>query len=96
MLWGVSCQAAMAPKILNVVKFFFVGFAYDGHGPQNQLWICSRGFHVRQRFCPKYGTGVNLFLWAMPMMGMDLKISFGHAVEGFMSGSDAAQNMVRG
>ena len=30
------------------------------------------------------------------MMGIDLKISFRHAVEGFMSGSDAAQNIVRG
>ena len=28
-------------------------------------------------------------------MGMDLKISFGHALEGFMSGNDAAQNIVR-
>ena len=55
MLWGVSCPAAMAPKMLNVVKFF---------------------------------------LWAMLMMGMDLKISFGHALEGFMSSSGAAQNMV--
>ena len=29
-------------------------------------------------------------------VGMDLKIIFGHALEGFMSGRFAAQNMVRG
>ena len=82
----------------NIIRgnFFFVGYAYDGHRPQNQLWTCSRGFHIRQQCCPKYRTGENFFLCAMLMMGMDLKISFGHALEGFMSGSDAAQNMVRG
>ena len=73
-----------------------MGYAYDEHRPQNQLLSCSRGFLVWQRGCPKYGTGLNFFLWAMLMMGIDLKISFLHALEGFLSGSEAAQNMVRG
>ena len=43
---------------------------------------------------PKIWYGGKFFLWAMLMMGMDLKISFGHALEGFMFGIGAAQNMV--
>ena len=84
----------MLPKIWYGGKFFFVGYAYDGYGPQNQLWTCSRGFHVWQQCCPKYCTGLNFFLCTTLMMGLDLKISFGHALEDFLSGSDAAKNIV--
>ena len=67
MLWRVSCLAARLPKIVNRVKFFFVGYAYDRHRPQNQLLTCSRGFHVQLPCCPKYCTGLiffcGLLLW---------------------------------
>ena len=45
---------------------------------------------------PKILYGAKFFLLATLMMYMDLKISFGHALEGFLSGSDAAQNIVWG
>ena len=27
-------------------EIFFVGYAYDGHGPGNEHLTCSGGFHV--------------------------------------------------
>ena len=77
----VSCLAAMLPNIWYGGKFFFVGYAYDGHGPQNQLWTCSRGFHVRQRCCPKYGTSqkfciVPFWLVGRPSAGVLLPNNF--------------------
>ena len=70
MLQRVSCPAAMLPKILYGAKFFFVGYSYDGHGPQNQLWTCSRGFHVT-KFCI-----VPLWLVGRPSAGILLPQNF--------------------
>merc|ERR1712140_125640 len=74
---------------------FFVGYAYDGHGPGKQHFRCSGGYHVRQRWPPKLVTWLNFFLWAMLMMGMDLENSILDALGGFMSGSDGPQNVER-
>ena len=99
----------MLPKIWYGGKFFFVGYAYDGHGPQNQLWTCSRGFHVRQRCCPKYGTSqkfciVPFWLVGRPSAGILLPknfVLFPFGVSFWLVGQPSAglllpQNLVRG
>ena len=99
----------MLPKILYGAKFFFVGYSYDGHGPQNQLWTCSRGFHVRQRCCPKYGTFqkfciVPFWLVGRPSAGILLPknfVLFPFGVSFWLVGQPSAglllpQNLVRG
>ena len=55
-------------------EIFFVGYAYDGPGPGNQHLTCSEGFMSGREAAQNIDV-VKFFLWAMLMMGMDLKIS---------------------